>query len=273
MTQKPLFFCPRWGSEQLPWAEFLQNVQHAGYDGIEYAIPSGTTTKELDEVWNLAQQQNLHIIAQHYDTGEANFQQHTELYSAWLEKIKPYPVLKINSQTGKDHFNFEQNQLLHVIAHTFARQNNINIVHETHRGKFSFACHTTAEYLRHDPKLRLTLDVSHWLCVAESWLEDQQQHLDLAIQRTDHIHARIGHTQGPQIPDPRLPEWQYALDRHFHWWQKAASHKSNDHQPLTITTEFGPIPYMANIPGTTQPIRSQWHINLWMLQHLKRLFS
>lgn len=34
---------------------------------------------------------------------------------------------------------------------------------------------------------------AHWVAVAESFLEDQSEAVKLAIERADHIHARVGY--------------------------------------------------------------------------------
>jgi len=78
----------------------------------------------------------------------------------------------------------------------------VTIIHETHRGKFSFAVHSTRKYLEAIPSLRLNLDISHWYTVAESYLDDQQRRWSWRSRRTAHIHARVGHKQGPQVSDP-----------------------------------------------------------------------
>lgn len=264
---KVLFFCPRWGSEHLSWDVFCQKVKESGYDGVEYAIAAQTTSRELEAAWSSAHKYGLAIIAQHYDTVTSDFDQHAETYQAWLEKIRPYPVVKLNSQTGKDFFNFEQNKALIELG------NRYGAIHETHRGKFSFAAHITRQYLEAIPALRLTLDASHWVNVAESLLGDQQEAMSLAISRTDHIHARIGHAEGPQVPDPRMPEWQEALECHLNWWDQVAALKRGWNPPLTITTEFGPFPYMVNQPATGGPIADQWSVNNHLLDLLKQRYA
>ena len=263
------FFCPRWGSEHLSWDVFCEKVKQAGYNGIEYAIAATVTQQELDEVWNIAAKHNLKIVAQHYDTYEADFSKHFDLYAAWLEKIKSYPVVKINSQTGKDFFTFEQNKQL-IDA---AVASGLQIVHETHRNKFTFAAHITKEYLEKIPYLRITLDASHWVCVAESFLDDQQEAIQLAIERTDHIHARVGYPEGPQVPDPGAPEWQEALNKHLSWWDKVVEKKKYDNELLTIAPEFGPFPYMVRIPVTGYPVSDQWQVNIYMMQLLKERYN
>ena len=266
------FFCPRWGSEQLNWDLFGQKVSNAGYNGFEVGIASTATEAELHEVWNVAEKYKLKIIVQHYDTYEAEFSKHYDLYVAWLNKAKHLPCVKINSQTGKDFFTLEQNRALIEAAMDISKQTGIQIVHETHRNKFSFAAHITKQYLEKIPALKITLDASHWVCVAESFLEDQQEAMQLAVDRTEHLHARVGYPCGPQIPDPRVPEWQHALNMHLNWWDKVAARKKNEQSLLTITPEFGPYPYMVHIPGNTQPICDQWDVNVYMMELLRKRY-
>ncbi len=165
------FFCTRWGSENISWESFFTKAKNAGYDGIEFGIPHDFANKTLDEIANLAIRHNMLLIPQHYDTYEAVYSKHYDAYCAWLEKLKPYKALKINSQTGKDFFNFEQNYSLIKAAEKFAEETGVPIYHETHRNKFSFAAHITKEYLQKIPSLQLTLDISHWVCVSASFLE------------------------------------------------------------------------------------------------------
>lgn len=269
------FFCPRWGSENLSRDEFMQIVKATGYDGIEFGVAHTVSEKELDEIWNKAAQYKLMIIPQHYDTCEADFSKHCDSYLAWLEKMQNYKPVKINSQTGKDFFSFEQNKFLIDEAAKFTERSGVEVCHEIHRNKFSFAAHITKEYLTQIANLKITFDVSHWVCVAESFLEDQPEAIELAIKQTEHIHARVGYTEGPQIPDPRAPEWQFAVDKHLAWWDAIAQRKKSESQDavLTITPEFGPYPYLIHLPVTQQPIAGQWKLNEYMMNMLKERYS
>lgn len=269
------FFCPRWGSEKLSWDAFLQKAKEAGYDGIEWGIPNEASDATLQLVWEKLESYGLEIIPQHYGTYEADYAKHFDQYGAWLEKIRPYKAVKVNSQTGKDFFSFEQNKSLIDLAEAWAGSTGIPVYHETHRNKFSFAAHIVKEYLSSMPNLKITFDVSHWVNVAESYLEDQQEALALAISRTEHLHARVGYPEGPQIPDPRDPDWQEAVATHLGWWDKVVERKRKEGNSagLTITPEFGPFPYMVPLPFTGQPISDQWEINIHMVKLLKERYQ
>lgn len=263
------FYCPRWGSENIEWHSFFDKARIAGYDGVEFGIGNVSDEEELDRVWDLAEKYGMKMIPQCYDTGEAGFQKHLDLYAEWFEKIKPYPCVKINTQTGRDIFSFEQNKTIVALASQVQQNTGVRVLHETHRNKMLFAAHIAKDYLTKIPGMQLTLDISHWVCVGESFLEDQQEAVALAIARTGHLHARVGYSQGPQVPDPRVEPWCDALAVHLSWWDRLAERKKNENEVLTITTEFGPYPYMVRVPRTGEPLADQWDVNCYMMQLLK----
>jgi sugar phosphate isomerase/epimerase len=267
------FFCPRWGSENISWDIFFEKLIAAGYDGVECGIANAATDKELDEIWNLAHKYGAKMVAQCYDTGESDFSKHFDLYAAWFEKIKKYPVEKIDSQTGRDFFSFEQNSALINEAARFTAATGICVAHETHRNKLLFAAHVSKEYMAKIPGMKITLDASHWVCVAESFLQDQPQAMEVAIERTAHLHARVGYPEGPQVPDPRVDEWKEALNAHLQWWDKVAEKMKQDSAVLTITPEFGPYPYMVHLPVSGDAICNQWDVNVFMMELLKKRYA
>ncbi|WP_445737109.1 sugar phosphate isomerase/epimerase family protein [Mariniflexile sp.] len=268
------YFCPYWGNDHFKNEDFFKKIKDAGYDGVEFAIESQLEQKKLDNFWNDAEKFNAEIIVQHYDTNHSDYNKHYDMYAAWFDKISDYPCVKVNSQTGKDYFTFEQNKKLFDIASAFTQKKGIQVLHETHRNKFSFAAHITKIYLEKIKDLKLTLDISHWVNVAESFLEDQEAAVAIAISRTEHIHARVGFPEGPQISDPRAPEWKSALNHHLLWWDKVVALKKSAHEKeLTITPEFGPQPYMPVLPYSQTPLSNQWDINVFMMDLLKKRYG
>jgi sugar phosphate isomerase/epimerase len=260
-----LFFCPRWGSELLPWNDFFAKVKAAGYDGVEMGFPFTLDATEKEEITSGLKQHGLQVIGQHWQTIESDFTQHQQTFKKHLYSLTELAPLFINSQTGKDYFSVEQNLELIQLAEDIALETGIKILHETHRGKWSFAAHVTQQYLSIAPHIRLALDLSHWCNVAESLLADQQAAVDLAIKHADHLHARVGFAEGPQVTDPRAPENEAVLEAHLRWWDALMQLKqSGGAATFTITPEYGAPPYQQLLPYTGQPITSQWDINLWM---------
>ena len=95
----------------------------------------------------------------------------------------------------------------------------------------------------------------------------------MALGRAEHIHARIGHPEGPQVNDPRASEWDAIVKMHIEWWDTIVKRKRAEGKPITILTEFGPPPYLPTIPYTNQPIANQWDINVYMMQILRKRYS
>jgi sugar phosphate isomerase/epimerase len=181
--------------------------------------------------------------------------------------------LYINNHSGKDYFSFDDNSKFIEHTQALAKETGLLICHETHRGRMLFAAHITRNFLEKYPDLRLTLDISHWCNVHESLLADQKETIDLALSRTDHIHARIGHPEGPQVNDPRAPEWEQTVRQHFEWWDKIVDRKRRNGEVVTVLTEFGPPDYMPTYPYTKQPLADQWAINVHMMHLFRKRYS
>lgn len=269
---KILFFCPRWGSEDLSWDEFCNKVKEAGYNGVEAGVSFDENEKK--EQHKALKKYSLLLISQYWQSFESNFEEHIAIYSKHLHHQASLQPIKIDAQTGKDYFTTEQNFQLFDVAKKFTESTGIEVAHETHRNKALYSAPAAKQLLLQNPTLPITADFSHWCNVSESFLEDQQEAIDIAVQHAVHIHARVGHTQSAQVTDPRLPEWQEALQHHLKWWKKIYRyHLKQNKSTLTITPEFGPAPYMMHHPVTKEPLADQWEINCWMMEYLKEEIS
>jgi sugar phosphate isomerase/epimerase len=265
------YFTPHWGYEHLDFHTFCRQVDEAGFDGIELnlSVAPDETEAQLD----LIEEHGLEYVAQHSGTRDHDFEQHRKNYRESLERITAFKPQLLNCHTGIDFFTFEQNLELIDIALKIRAESGVPIVHETHRGRFPYHAALTFQYLESRPDLRLTADFSHWCCVSESLLEGQEDLVNAAIKRTDHIHSRVGHDQGPQINDPRAPEHSHIVERFIGWWDRIVEqHETKGSDQLTITCEFGPWPYTQCLPLTQQPIASQWDINIYMMKLLRNRY-
>ncbi len=262
------YFCSWWGLDHLGTAAMLQKIKQGGFDGVEIAIPD--KARDRSELKSMLTDLELDVIAHQYLADGADPKAYLGQFTYWIEAAASFQPLFINSHTAKDHWTMQDVAPAIIKGNELGQQYGIKVLHETHRGRFLYGAPVARQYFEAFPELRITADFSHWTCVAESLLEDQQETLAMAIGRADHIHARVGHAEGPQVSDPRAPEWQNELNTFLSWWQKITDRiKSEGGDVLTITPEFGPSPYMWNQPYTGQPLADQWELNCFMKDHLK----
>ena len=197
----------------------------------------------------------------------------SSLEQRFLLAAKASPIL-MNCHTGRDIFPFEDNLKIFELGISLSKEYGIPLVHETHRGRATYSTFQTKALISALPEIRLNADFSHWCCVHESLLDDQQEIVDLAIRHADYIHARVGFIEGPQITDPRGPEWELEVEKHISWWSQILHlHRKKGSLFLAITPEFGPPPYLTRLPFTRQPIADVNEINTYMMQLLKKRFS
>jgi len=262
-----------WGFEGTMDA-FCAKVKKEGYDGVELWWPTDNK-KAQDDIFAALKKYDLEIGFL-CGGSQANPQEHLAFYKKMIDAAATQSIqrpLYINNHSGRDHFSFDDNKKFIEHTQALAKETGILICHETHRGRMLFAAHITRKFIESFPELRLTLDISHWCNVHESLLADQKETVEMALSRTDHIHARIGHPEGPQVNDPRAPEWEPVVRQHFEWWDKIVERKKNNGELVTILTEFGPPDYMPTLPYTKQPLGDQWAINVHMMHLLRKRYS
>jgi len=251
---------------------FCKKAKEAGYDGIEMWWPMNEKAQE--ELFAATKKHHLDIGLL-VGGSQANWQEHLTHFKKMLDAAAGNKVqrpLYINCHSGRDFFTFDQNKAFIDYTTQVSKQTGITICHETHRSRMLFAAPVARQFIETIPELRITFDVSHWCNVHESFLQDQQETVDMTIQRVAHIHARIGHPQGPQVNDPRAPEWERAVQAHLAWWDAIVQRKKAAGERLTILTEFGPPDYMPALPYTRQALADQWAINVHMMHLLRKRY-
>ncbi|WP_197739815.1 sugar phosphate isomerase/epimerase family protein [Pedobacter sp. BS3] len=272
------FYCPRWGSEHIPWPDFVKNVKAAGYNGVEvYPLQ---TPEDKDIMLRQLEDAGLEFSLLHaemkegYDINKYLAALERNLYQLAEYQTNTIRPRFITSQTGREYYTPGQAAACFDVCDRISRKTGIKIIQETHRNKWSYAAHVVKAYLQKFPALELALDLSHWVCVSESYLEDQQEAIELAIDHAVHLHARVGHIEGPQVTDPRAPENAEALSHHLSWWDRWIERQIEKQvDECTITPEFGPYPYMAYQCYSNKPVADQWEINKYMMDMLKSRYA
>jgi sugar phosphate isomerase/epimerase len=260
-------FKSTWGMTE-PLPEALERIARAAFDGVEIMVPPE------DPLRTAAQRaavlaSGLEVIPLVVARGPGK-----DLYRAAVEEAASYGPRQITSHTASDAMGDAEAVDFLGFALDLEEEIGIPIGHETHRTRILFTPWRTADILRQLPRLKLVADYSHWVVVAERLLEDRADDMALANRHAIHIHARVGHPEGPQVNDPRAPGSVAALAAHEAWWvdifrQRALAGADR----ITVTPEYGPAPYMPTIPFTDEPGAHLWEICVWGAARMRALFA
>jgi hypothetical protein len=261
------FFCPWWGLDHLEIEAMVDRIASSGYDGIETYVPADPAARtRLRRAIDAA---GLDCIAHCYEA-DGDLEAWTNDYRVLLERACDLEPAFINSHTGRDHWSPDAVDRVLEVGFDVEQTTGIAILHETHRSRFPYSAAVTASYLARYPELQLTADLSHWACVSESLLEDQQHLLEPALARSLHVHARVGWAQGAQVPDARHPRWSRELETHIDWWRRIRDHRAQaGASEMTITTEYGPPPYSPVDLVTGEPLTDFEELDRWMRDLLR----
>jgi sugar phosphate isomerase/epimerase len=265
------YLYPFWGSEDVSASEFIASVIEKDFDGIEINIPKDAAFEtEFRNVLETTRNANPNFICgvqQVFGIQQETPQDYLNKVLGRLEHMLQFQPDFINSHTGKDHFSFEDNCKIIDAIEEFSIKSNIPVYHEIHRGRFTFHSQTTLRYVDMFPQLKFVGDFSHWCVVSESLLQDQEEILQRIYPHVQHLHARVATEQASQINNPFAPEWTTHLERFTNIWQDLLATQTNKDQ-FTITPEFGPFPYMPQLPFSQEPLANQEELNTKMKDYL-----
>ena len=269
---KLLILCPQWGSEHLTLEDFFAKAKEAGYDGVDTWVPEELSNRK--KFIFLLNKYQLSIVSHQYQAKGNTMVEFCKSLEYYLSLSLECNPLLINSHSGRDYFSLDDQLKVIDTVEEFSIKHDIVVAHETHRGHIGYSPYNAWELFNQRPAMKITADFSHWTCVTESWLENSAALMEEAIRRTKHIHARVGYTQGPQIPDPRLAAWQEPVNFFMALWKRIIEYQQSlNSDTLTITTEFGPPPYMWTDAKDNLPVTNQWEVNCFMKDLLRKTFN
>ncbi len=197
-------------------------------------------------------------------------EQHLQELKQQLAQAPALTPLRVSVLTGSDSWSWPVQEAFWSGAMDLAEACALPVSFETHRSRSFYSPWLLQPYLDAFPGLRLTADISHWCAVAERLMTPELEPVRAMAARVDHIHARVGHPQGPSVGHPFAPEWGEALEAHRRCWQLFARERSCSSQgPFTITPEFGPDGYLPQLPFTRQPVADLLDINTAMARWLR----
>ena len=191
-----------------------------------------------------------------------------------IEECLPHGPAFFNAHSGSDGWSAAEAEDFYAQALDLEKKIGVPISHETHRQRYFATPWQTRHMLQRFPDLRITCDLSHWVCVCERLLPDLGEIISLAAQHCHHVHARVGFAEGPQVPDPSAPEYANELAAHEAWWDQIwQSQKTRGFACSTLTPEFGPPPYLQTLPYTKAPVADLASVCDWMAIRERNRFA
>ena len=254
-----------------------REARQAGFNGLEGPVPRDPT-----ELTAALRDNDLEFIAEISTTGFAtpipgsSVDDHLDAFARALDAALPLSPRFATTMAGSDLWPFRDSVRFLTEAWQLAQSSgSCRIGFETHRSRSLFHPIRTMELLAELPPIELTLDFSHWCVVTERLVLDELPDvLALCADRAIHFHARIGHDQGAQVPDPRAPEFAGATAAHLRWWRAVwESQRRRGFDAITFTPEFGPDGYLQCEPFTRRPVADLWDLNTFTANLVRTEFQ
>ncbi|MBD3670350.1 MAG: sugar phosphate isomerase/epimerase [Gammaproteobacteria bacterium] len=266
-----------WGHEGT-LEEALNEVRDAGWQGIEGPAPlerdARNRMKSQLEASGLAYIAEITTAGSYVPERRATLDEHLESFEQKLDasmELNPQFITCLGACDA-----WEENRSIEFFARAMemAHDRGITVSFETHRSRALFNPWVTRRIVEQLPEIRLTCDFSHWCVVCERLMDTELDVIEFIAPHAHHIHARVGYDQGPQVPHPAAPEYEYALRAHQSWWEILwQSQRDRGYTQTTMTPEFGPDGYLQHRPFTAEPVGDLKEINLWMGEEECRHFA
>jgi len=262
-----------WGVDlgQDPTALF-DHWKTVGYEALEF--PLGLLGDRDRKAFRQQMQDRDFLWIPQVFTDGRTVTEHVASLRRVVEECLDLSPLFINIHSGSDAWSLQEAEDFYGQVLDFESSVGLPISHETHRMRYFATPWNTRPILERFPDLKVTCDFSHWVCVAERLLPDCAEIISLAAAHAHHLHARVGHEEGPQVSDPRAPEWQRHLLAHEAWWDEIwNSQQARGMQISTLTPEFGPPPYLPTLPYSQEPVADLAAICDWTAIRQAERFS
>lgn len=261
-----------------PWQSKLSALHAGGFDGVEARLP--LTHSERREAREFLDRCSLDYIAVLFTGGGVVPQQQRSIadhlydLEMQLAQASGMEPLMINVLAGNDRWSLAQQVDFFGAALEIVEQYSIPFGFETHRSRALSTPWGTLDLIRQLPEMRFTSDISHWVVGCERLLDDPADDLQPFIERVDHLQARVGYDQGPQVPHPFAPEYAAELAFHQGFWESVwRSQRQRGFQLTTLTPEFGPDGYLQKQPFSQVPVADLDELNASMALHESRHFD
>lgn len=278
---KLLCFKTLWGYEG-SLEEAVGQVREAGFEGIEGPVPrdEGRAREFFEELavggvgWiceiSTCTEEGVFVPRAHEGAVE-----HLRDLEVELARCLEGGPRFVTVMGGSDAWGEGEAMRFYEGVLSLEERYGVGISMETHRGRYGGFPWRMWEVVKALPELKVTCDFSHWCVVAERMVLDEEPGILMGVARNAyHVHGRIGYAQGAQVPDPRAPEYAYAVEAHERWWDVLwDGMRERGFEEVTMTPEFGPDGYLQVEPFSGRPVADLWDLNRWMGARLVERFE
>lgn len=280
-----LQFRTTWGlvGPSLPWADltgFIDDAAQAKFAGVEFplahlAFEHPDEAEAVARVRNKLRDTRLQVIALIATRPESwgDAKGHLADFRRQVEVAAALGAEKAAVHCGADSFDQATSIRFLKEVLSIAADHGVLPCIETHRGRPMFNPWSTATLLDALPDMRLTSDLSHWHVVVDRNPTDIMDLFDEASRRASHVHARIGHEKGAQVPHPDDSMWADHVELYRRWWTISKESMEARGEVFTVASEFGPPPYMNIRPFSHEPDWDLIQLNGWMQDRLAEWFG
>jgi sugar phosphate isomerase/epimerase len=247
------------------YSPYVAGWRSVGYTALESSPRNVPDPQELRRVLKGEGFQWIPQVFSNMFAGEGSVELHLATMREQIEECLDTSPLFFNAHSGSDTWTLDEAEEFYIRVAELEAEIGVTISHETHRSRYLGNPWNTMRLLERVPNIKLTCDFSHWVCVAERLLDDAGPVFERVARNCHHLHARVGYEEGPQVSDPRAPEWKNHLLVHERWWELVwTTRESMGMNKMTLTPEFGPFPYLQTIPFTQEPVVDLATICDWM---------
>ena len=258
-----------WGMTA-PWQTAFPAIKEAGYAGIEYLVPQ---EQERNRLHALLDSHELAFIPLIFTRGNT-VREHVRSFTEQIHRALPLSPLRANCHAGSDYWSREQSKQFFREVLAIVADLPFEVSFETHRTRILFNPWITRDLCSEFPEMQLTCDFSHWVVVCERLLDTEEEIIAQCATRCIHLHTRVGYEEGPQVPDPRAPEYARHLEAHESWWQMIwEAQAARGLADLTFAPEIGPPPYQQTLPYTGAPVADFATVFDWMARRQLERFK
>jgi sugar phosphate isomerase/epimerase len=261
------FYRSMWGplgydGDSTELAAVCADTVQRGYEGIE--MNPFLLRKDAAAASRVVADHGLAFLARAHTFG-ATVDEHVSWVQRCVDLAVEFGSPHVLVQSGADFFDDAQIDEYFVATAKIEAESGLRLAHETHRGCILNTPWVTARVLDRFPDTWLAADYSHWVVVAERYLETEGDILERCAPRAIHIDARVGTPESPQVGDPRRddPSTTAAVAAFDGFWDDICSAGALE----TVVPEFGAAPYTPVDSGDLDEICE------WMARRLRQRWA